>query len=101
MDDVQFTLRAARSRLSLRLELPRTEAAPLGSLENVRAGARERLAGSPCLRWLADSKGLVFRLSSVALYNHFGDTGCLYSKSPDRNASAAFEASAAASEPFL
>ena len=35
------------------------------------------------------------------LYNHFADTGCLYSKSPDRNTSSAFEVSAAALRPFL
>jgi hypothetical protein len=78
---------------------PDAEAALLCSLENVKAGARERLAGSR-LGWLADSKGLVFRLSSVPALQHRADAGCLYSK-PGPNTSSAFEASAAASEPFL
>ena len=43
---------------------PDAEAAPLGSLGNVRL---ELARGwpAPRLQWLADSKGLVFRLSSV------------------------------------
>jgi len=35
------------------------------------------------------------------LYNHFADTGCLYSMSQDRNTSSAFEVSAAAPPTLL
>jgi hypothetical protein len=80
---------------------PGAEAAPLDWLENAKAGARERLVGSPVCGGLPIRKAWCFAYQVFALYKDFPDTGCLYSKSPDRNTSSAFEVSAAASEPFF
>ena len=68
VDDVQLTLPCGSisptPALASDETAPDAEAAPLGSLEMLR---RELARGSPAprLRWLADSKGLVFRLPSV------------------------------------
>ena len=74
---------------------PDAGAAPLGSLENEGGRSRER--------WPAPSYAVacgfgrlgVSPIKCLCSTEYFPDTGCLYSKSPDRNASAA------ASEPFL
>ena len=107
VDDVQLTLpcgsisptpapRATRPEAT-----PDAEAAPLGSLENVKAGARERLAGSPSAMACRFERLGVSPIKCLRSTTDFADTGCLYSKSPDRKTSSAFEVSAAASEPFL
>ena len=58
------------------------------------------LAGSARLRWLADSEGLVFRLSSVCALQELSGHWLPLFKSPDRSTSSAFEVSTPASEPF-
>ena len=80
---------------------PNTTPSPVAQLETVKAGARERLRGLPACHGLPIRKALCFAYEVSALQKDFANTGCLYSKSPDRKTSAAFEVSAAASEPFL
>jgi hypothetical protein len=80
---------------------PDAEAAPLAQLGTVRQELARDFAGSPVCGGLPISEGSVSHLRSVCAQKDFADTGCLYSKSLDRNTSSAFEVSAAASEPFL
>ena len=108
VDDVAVTVPGpCARRLRQRLELhpyrgrARRRSRDPSQLENVKAGARERLRGLLVCDGLPIRKALCFAYEVSALQKDLANTGCLYSKSPDRRTSSAFEVSAAASEPFL
>jgi hypothetical protein len=91
VDDVQLTLPCgsisptpAPRATPVPRPRPTPEVAPIAQLENVKAAAHERLAGSP-----------------VCAQKDFANMAASTQKSPNRNTSSAFEVSAAASEPFL
>ena len=62
-------------------------------------GARERLRGLR-LGCQPIQKAPCFAYEASALQKDVVNTGCLYSKSPDRKTSSAFKASAGPSEPL-
>lgn len=64
-------------------------------------GARERLRGLPVWDGQPIQKAPCFAYEVSALQKDVVNTGCLYSKSPDRKTSSAFKASAGPSEPFV